>query len=104
MEAEEQISENSTKDRQGRDGARENPFGWNNGDKDPESFWIQAGSGQENVFPFIYPSTLQVIDGLVTNFHLPSTLMLARLRKKDLLMKAYQRWTRTGFTAMAMPC
>ena len=53
---------------------------------------VKAGSGWTDIF--IYPATgLKVIDGLITNFHLPeSTLLMlvSALAGKDTIMKAYE--------------
>lgn len=52
---------------------------------------IQAGSGNTEIF--IYPGyTFQILDGLITNFHLPeSTLLMlvSALAGKESVMKAY---------------
>jgi S-adenosylmethionine:tRNA ribosyltransferase-isomerase len=53
-----------------------------------------VGAGQGMTSLFIYPPYLfQVIDGLITNFHLPrSTLIMlvSAFAGRDLLMRAYQ--------------
>ena len=53
---------------------------------------VRSGKGMTSLF--IYPPyRFRVIDGLVTNFHLPkSTLIMlaSAFAGKDLLMKAYQ--------------
>ena len=53
---------------------------------------MKAGSGWTDIF--IYPGyRFKVIDGLITNFHLPeSTLLMlvSALAGKDTIMKAYE--------------
>ena len=53
---------------------------------------VKAGSGWTDIF--IYPGyRFKVIDGLITNFHLPeSTLLMlvSALAGKDTIMKAYE--------------
>jgi len=60
---------------------------------------VRAGKGMTSLF--IYPPyRFRVIDGLITNFHLPkSTLIMlaSALAGKDLLMKAYQEAIRRKY-------
>jgi S-adenosylmethionine:tRNA ribosyltransferase-isomerase len=53
---------------------------------------VKSGKGMSSLF--IYPPyRFRVIDGLVTNFHLPKStliMLVSALAGKDLLMRAYQ--------------
>ncbi len=69
-----------------------------------ESFSCPEGlikSGEDFSSLFIYPPySFRVIDGLVTNFHLPKStliMLVSAFAGKDLLMKAYQEAVRKKY-------
>ena len=53
---------------------------------------VQAGSGWTDIF--IYPGyQFQVLDGLITNFHLPEStlvMLVSALAGREQVMKAYE--------------
>jgi len=61
----------------------------------------QVRSGKEMTSLFIYPSyRFRVIDGLITNFHLPKStliMLVSAFAGKDLLMRAYQEAVREKY-------
>ncbi len=56
-----------------------------------ENGWVQAGSGWTDIF--IYPGyTFKVIDGLITNFHLPEStlvMLVSTLAGREAVLHAY---------------
>lgn len=60
---------------------------------------VQSGKGMSSLF--IYPPyRFRVIDGLVTNFHLPKStliMLVSAFAGKDLIMKAYQEAVRRKY-------
>ncbi len=60
---------------------------------------VQPGSGETNIF--IYPGyDFKIIDGLITNFHLPkSTLLMltAAFAGREFILESYRRAVETGY-------
>jgi S-adenosylmethionine:tRNA ribosyltransferase-isomerase len=69
---------------------------------------VRAGAGLATVF--IYPGfEFRVVDGLLTNFHLPKSsllMLVSAFAGRDLMLDAYRMRCGKDFTstATAMPC
>ncbi len=91
------LSGNIPGDRANEAEGRKSHCRWNNDDQGPRILLQSGGQvkpGEDFSSLFIHPPyRFRVVDGLVTNFHLPKStliMLVSAFAGKDLLMKAYQ--------------